>query len=47
MEYVKDHGAWSDFPYDKVETEFRAFYPLSAFSGGESGEKFEDGVRVS
>jgi len=46
MEYVKDHGAWSDFPYDKVEADFRAFYPLSAFSETGSGEKFEDGVRV-
>lgn len=47
MEYVKDHGVWSEFPYDKVEADFRAFYPLSAFDGGEPGEKFEDGVRIS
>ena len=46
MEYVKDHGVWSDFPYDRVEADFRAFYPVSAFSAGGSGEKFEDGVRV-
>jgi transglutaminase-like putative cysteine protease len=46
MEYVKDHGIWSDFPYDKVEADFRAFYPLSAFGASEPGEKFEDGVRV-
>ena len=45
MEYVKEHGIWSEFPYDKVEADFRAFYPLSAFGG--SSEKFEDGVRVS
>ena len=47
MEYVKDHGVWSDFPYDKVEADFRAFYPLSAFSETSPGEKFEDGVRVA
>lgn len=47
MEYVKDHGAWSDFPYDKVDADFRAFYPLSAFSEINAGERFEDGVRVS
>ena len=46
MEYVKDHGAWSDFPYDKVEADFSAFYPMSAFRGGDPGERFEDGVRV-
>jgi transglutaminase-like putative cysteine protease len=46
MEYVKDHGIWSDFPYDKVEADFRAFYPLSAFGASDPGEKFEDGVRV-
>jgi transglutaminase-like putative cysteine protease len=47
MEYVKDHGIWSDFPYDKVEADFRAFYPLSAFGASDPGEKFEDGVRVA
>jgi transglutaminase-like putative cysteine protease len=46
MEYVKDHGAWSDFPFDQVAADFRAFYPLSAFAGSKLGERFEDGVRV-
>jgi transglutaminase-like putative cysteine protease len=46
MEYVKDHGIWSDFPYEKVEADFRAFYPLSAFAESDPGERFEDGVRV-
>ncbi len=47
MEYVKDHGCWSDFPYDRVEADFRAFYPANAFVENSSDEKFEDGVRVS
>ena len=47
MEYVKDHGIWSDFPYDRVEADFRAFYPASAFAEYDPGEKFEDGVRLS
>jgi len=47
MEYVKDHGIWSEFPYDKVEADFRAFYPASAFAESNPGEKFEDGVRVA
>jgi transglutaminase-like putative cysteine protease len=46
MEYVKDHGVWSDFPYDKVDADFRAFYPLELMTGEDPGEKFEDGVRV-
>ncbi len=46
MEYVKDHGTWSEFPFDKVEQDFRAFYPSSAFAAENPGEKFEDGVRV-
>ena len=46
MEYVKDHGVWSDFPYDRVEADFRAFYPVIAFGASDPGEKFEDGVRV-
>jgi transglutaminase-like putative cysteine protease len=47
MEYVKDHGVWSEFPYDKVVADFRAFYPASAFAESNQGEKFEDGVRVA
>ena len=46
MEYVKDHGVWSDFPYEKVDADFRAFYPVELLTGDEPGEKFEDGVRV-
>jgi len=47
MEYVKDHGMWSEFPYDKVDADFRAFYPVEAFCVSNPGEKFEDGVRLS
>jgi transglutaminase-like putative cysteine protease len=46
MEYVKDHGVWTDFPLDKVAADFRAFYPQSGYGGDDPGEKFEDGVRV-
>jgi transglutaminase-like putative cysteine protease len=47
MEYVKDHGVWSDFPYEKVDADFRAFYPVELLSGDDAGEKFEDGARVA
>jgi transglutaminase-like putative cysteine protease len=44
MEYVKDHGIWSDFPFEKVAEDFRAFYPPIAFGEESTGERFEDGT---
>lgn len=32
MEYVCDHGIWSDFPYDLVATSFRDYYPESFYN---------------
>jgi transglutaminase-like putative cysteine protease len=46
MEYVKDHGVWSEFPFEKVMGDFRGFYPLNAFGEEPAGERFEDGVPV-
>ena len=46
MEYVKDHGVWSDFPFERVTADFRAFYPPSTYGEDAPGERFEDGVRV-
>jgi transglutaminase-like putative cysteine protease len=31
MEYVSDNGIWSDFPYDRVHTDYVAFYPDTIF----------------
>lgn len=45
MEYIGDHGLWSDFPYDRVEQDFRDFYPAELFAGGPD-ERFEEGVPV-
>ena len=47
MEYVQDHGVWSDFPYEKVAADFRAFYPPSTYGEDDPGERFEDGAPVS
>ncbi|MCZ7653456.1 MAG: transglutaminase [Rhodocyclaceae bacterium] len=47
MEYVRDHGCWSDFPFEKVMADFRAFYPAEAYKAFDPGELFEDGVRIS
>jgi transglutaminase-like putative cysteine protease len=44
MEYVKDSGIWSDFPFEQVAADFRAAYPPSFYAGDDAGEKFEDGV---
>jgi transglutaminase-like putative cysteine protease len=44
MEYVRDSGIWSDFPFDQVVADFRALYPSSFYTGGHAGENFEDGV---
>jgi transglutaminase-like putative cysteine protease len=46
MEYVKQHGMWSDFPYEKVDADFRAFYPPSTYGEDDPGERFEDGAPV-
>ena len=46
MEYVKNHGVWSEFPFDKVMADFRGFYPPSAFADEAGLERFEDGVPV-
>ncbi len=45
MEYVCDHGIWSDFPYQRVEEDFREYYPDSFNDPGKtapSGPKFEE-----
>jgi len=44
MQYVKDHGTWSEFPFEKVMADFRGFYPPNAFGEEPEGERFEDGV---
>ena len=31
MEYVKNHGIWSDFPFDKIADDFRDYYPASIY----------------
>ena len=42
MEYVTNHGVWSDFPYERVVRDFRAFYPETLFQQGGEGVRFED-----
>ena len=51
MEYVAEHGVWSDFPFDRVDHDFRTYYPASfhddlarekALRDGGAVPKFED-----
>jgi transglutaminase-like putative cysteine protease len=47
MEYLRDHGMWSDFPYETIEQGMRANYPASFFELAKSAERFEDGKKLS
>jgi transglutaminase-like putative cysteine protease len=51
MEYVADHGVWSEFPHEMVIRDFRAYYPQQLFAdepGADAdGERFEDGRRLA
>lgn len=31
MDYVADHGVWSDFPFDRMAKDFQDFYPASVY----------------
>lgn len=31
MEYVKNHGIWSDFPFHRVSRDFKKYYPPSVY----------------
>jgi len=35
MEYLADHGVWSDFPYDRVVKDFADYYPPSFYDAAE------------
>jgi transglutaminase-like putative cysteine protease len=33
MEYLRDHGVWSDVPYARIEADWRGYYPPSLWNG--------------
>lgn len=35
MEYIADHGIWSDFPFDRVSGDFSDYYPESFYVDAE------------
>ena len=47
MEYVRDHGMWSDFPYATIERGMRDNYPASFFEPQPQSERFEDGKKLN
>lgn len=52
MEYVTDHGIWSDFPFERMAQDFRDYYPPSIYDAearaeidrqiAEDAKSFED-----
>jgi transglutaminase-like putative cysteine protease len=56
MEYESDHGIWSDYPHDKVTTDFRDYYPDTIFDDcalerqrnvDRKARNFEDEIPIS
>lgn len=47
MEYLADHGMWSDLPLAKVVDDLRKHYPPENYGEGAAAEeKFEEGKRI-
>jgi transglutaminase-like putative cysteine protease len=42
MEYVADHGMWSELPFERIMTDMQRAYPPTLFTGAAVDEKFED-----
>lgn len=40
MEYLADHGVWSDFPFEKVMADWRAAYPAQSWNADDKSPEF-------
>lgn len=38
MEYIADHGIWSDFPFERMATDFRDYYSASVYDSAARAE---------
>jgi transglutaminase-like putative cysteine protease len=44
MEYLREHGVWSDLPFERIAEDFRKAYPPELYTP--TDERFEDGAPV-
>ncbi|TFY97727.1 transglutaminase-like domain-containing protein [Ramlibacter humi] len=43
MTYLRDHGVWSDLPYERIRLDFEGYYPGSLWLAGPSATEFGAG----
>lgn len=41
MEYLVDHGCWSDLPFDRIDRDMRSAYPVGVWQGSGGSPPFE------